>query len=582
MEPRPIRLPGQRETTSELIEVRKQIELVETKAELVALTQAVESIGTDTPSRIVAVEAFGDHVARDEYLHDDPHWFESQSEFSRPEDRKHGDNYPFWQSEVELAQIRGVCSNLCEVDEIGSSALENLTNYVLGKRGFEYVAEAKFPRVDNELATAVQSALDEYIEDSNWDTVLERESFKRAHREGESLLTIEPIGGGRAWSDIIEPSHLTEPDAPRDLEDFYGLGALNWKYGIAKMENNPRRRLGYFVERFANQQDWSYYTTKQMTHIKNNVDDVIARGMPDLYPAFKDLKRAEKLLRNTAEGAAVQACIAYIKEGAQGVRAADLEANKGGSNALHWLESKQRGKGGPKEVTTRRFLPATVLNVKAGTKYHAGPLGSSNANTYIDIVQALMRRAGIRWQMPEYMISGDASNGNFASTLVAEAPFTKSSEHRQSRFQNYYRSHMWKVVDVALAAGVFDKFGVRSLRELKKRISIEVEGDDIAVRDKLEEHTIRREMHAAGILSSKTWAKEVGIDHEEETEKGATPIGFADALPDGWVRRMPEKLATTDSDEVPSPADKTEDGTEESSESVDRLAVASRSWENYP
>lgn len=542
-----VKLPGKTDPQDrQLAQVRKQLDIAETKAELVAITQAIESV---SQNRIVAVEDFGDRVARDEYLTDDPHWFDINSEFSRPDDRREGDNYPFWRSEVELAEIRGVCSNLGEVDEVGSSALENLTNYVLGRRGFEYVAEAR-SQSDKELQEAVQAVLDDYVEESGWDTTLERESFKRAHREGESLISVEPIGGGRAWSDIIEPSHLTAPDNPRALEDHFGLEMFDWKYGIAKVLGHPRRRVGYFVQRFGNPQDWSFYTSHQATHIKNNVDDVVARGMPDLFPAYKDLRRAEKLLKNTAEGAAIQAAIAYIKEGAQGVRAADMESNKGGSDALSWLEKINRGKGSARDVTHRRYVPGTVLNVKQGTKYHAGPLGSSNANTYIDVVQALLRRAGIRWQMPEYMISGDASNGNFSSTLVAESPFTKSSEHRQSRFQNHYRGHMWRVVDVALKAGLFERYGVGSLRELKRRIEIDVQGDDIAVRNKAEEHLIRKEQHAAGIMAGETWAKEVGLDHAEEVEKGAKPQGMADPA-----------LVT---------------------ESVERLAAASRSWRNYP
>lgn len=515
-------------TAKQIAETRQELALIESKAELIAYTQALESL--TTPERVVVAEGFGDIVDRNEHLYDDPYWFTQGVGYSRPGDRVAGDYYPYWRTETELAELRGICSNVAEADEVGVAALENLANYVLGRRGFEYTATAKV-RADDALAAAVQALIDEHIDASCWADCLEREAFVRSHKEGEAFLAIEPTAGGRTQTTIIEPSHVTEPDNGQLVEDYYGLsGSIEWKYGVAKRNNRPAQRFGYFVEHFGDAADWDFYTTDAITHIKRNVDNVVARGMSDFFPVYQDLQRAEKLLRNTAEGSAVQACIAFIKEGGPGVRAADLEATKTGSSALNWLQKVQKGDGTSRDVEHRKFMPGSVFTVKNGTKYHAGPLGQSSAPTYIDVVQALLRRAGVRWSMPEYMISGDASNGNFASTLVAESPFTKGSEHRQNRYGKNFEGHFWKVVGFAVRAGTFESFGVSTLRDLKRRVELGSKGPDIAVRDRLQEHQIRMEENAAGILSAETWAEEAGRDYAAEIKKGAAKQETAPAF----------------------------------------------------
>ncbi len=176
--------------------------------------------------------------------------------------------------------------------------------------------------------------------------------------------------------------------------------------------------------------------------------------------------------------------------------------------------------------------PGTRVDIKAGAKYHAGPLGTPRGQSYLDIVQAALRLVGVRWQMPEYMISGDASNNNFSSTLVSEAPFTKSSEAKQTFYCRKYQELMWKVLAMAYQAGLFEL----PPRRAQQYLSLTCTGPDIAVRDKLEDHTIRKEEHQAGLLSLDTWAAETGRDLADEQEKGAEPqvmpgTGVADGKP---------------------------------------------------
>jgi hypothetical protein len=60
---------------------------------------------------------------------------------SMPQDRKQGRNRPFFSTEQQLAEQRGIARVIATTDETGIGVLKNLTNYIIGS-GFEYEAVA--------------------------------------------------------------------------------------------------------------------------------------------------------------------------------------------------------------------------------------------------------------------------------------------------------------------------------------------------------------------------------------------------------------------------------------------------------
>ena len=175
--------------------------------------------------------------------------------------------------------------------------------------------------------------------------------------------------------------------------------------------------------------------------------------------------------------------------------------------------------GGSKTVRYEKFDPGRVIDV-VGKKYHAGPMGSSHAPVYIEVIQMLLRRVGQRWNMPEYMVSGDASNANFASTLVAESPFVKSATACQQFYAESFESLIWKMLRIAFAWGRFDQW-TDNFAQIKHFVKLQVEPPPVSTRDALEETTVNSALNASGILSDETWSARENLDHEEELAKGA-------------------------------------------------------------
>ncbi len=72
----------------------------------------------------------------------------------------------------------------------------------------------------------------------------------------------------------------------------------------------------------------------------------------------------------------------------------------------------------------QRFAPGTILDVYAGTEYHF-PAAGIDAARFVAVLQAELRAIAARLVMPEFMLTSDASNANYSSTLVAEGPAVK-------------------------------------------------------------------------------------------------------------------------------------------------------------
>lgn len=505
---------------------------------------------------------------------------------SSRQDRDEGDDKPFFSNENDLAAIRGRSRWIAGANGLGNGILEKLTDYVIGT-GFVFKFQPKNPvapapvqqpapiptatptatpqpgasgerqgsvaGADGEqpvstgvapgeqlppqqppapveepkdpLATLCQEIWDRFAEENDWQGDLDREIFTRVRRDGEALVLVYPGEAGSSIIRLAEPDNLTEPHGPQDLERAYGIDHLpgDWKYGIHTAADDVCQIYGYHFQWSENSADFDYLPVEMVEHIKVNVDRTVKRGLSDFYPVLQRLETSEKLLRNTEAGAAVQAAIAYIRESAEGTGKSAAE------NAQFSRVDFTHPSGMPsgRQVNVKKFEPGTVITVPNGQKYHPGPLGSERGQDFIFILQASMRWIGNRWSMPEFLISGDASNANMASTMVAESPWVKSCQAKQHFMKRRFANIVWRVIGNAVRAGMFDAHGIwsmdaKAVEQIKKLVVLDIEAPQIEVRDKAAETDRRAVLHEKKILSAKTWTSQEGEDWETEQRQLAT------------------------------------------------------------
>ncbi len=433
----------------------------------------------------------------------------------RVDDRTEGRYRPVYEIEDDLARQRGIARVLAAVDEHGIGVVDTLANYTLGT-GYVYEVSPKDP-VNEPLAEVVQAIVDEFVErfSVKWRRK-EREYHNRSRRDGEAFLKLDPIGGGKAEVEFVEPAEITEPTDTRQISEFAGFPSLDWTMGIGTDWGRPDRVHGYFQDKTGDQQDWDYIPADRMVHAKRNVDDRAKRGVSDFYPVWRDMERAAKVLRNSGEGAALQAAIAYIREHVPGVGLAAVQSMNSAKQVASIDQSWPQGNSTTSKF--RKFNPGTILDVPAGQQYKPGPMGAERNEGFVTIAQSIWRSTGVRWLMPDYMITGDPSNGNFASTLVAESPFVKARQADQVWYAEDFTEVIWGVLRIAVNTSIeLRRLGIQTVEQLRRLVKVNIEPPRVDVRNRSEDTQINSILSQRGLVSDRTWsgAEDLDYDHEQ-------------------------------------------------------------------
>ena len=454
--------------------------------------------------------------------------------YSTVDDRTEGRWRPLYDNAFDLARMRAGWRELAEYTSTAVGAVEALGNYVLGT-GYTFTVQSTSGEDGSNVMAGIredanvkkaQRVIDQFLEDNEFVGDLDREIHDRSRTDGEVFIRLIP-DGWRTRACLIEPEQIVEPQSPRELEDWLGTGEeVNyWHHGIHTLwdrqvgHGDPTRPRGYHVIHDQNGDEWDYVSADQMLHIKRNVSRNAWRGVSDFLSITRDLQLIEKIRRNTGEGAAIQAAIAFIREHAPGVTGSSITAMVQGGSTTNYDKPV---KDSSRTTYSEQLQPGTVKDIPQGMKYHAGPLGMLRSAVYVEVEQNIIRASiGVRWQMPEYMIAGDASNANYASALVSESPFVKARENDQAFYSRKFDQMLWMVIHIAWKAGYF---GSADWQQLKASVSLKIDPPDVASRDTMKQAQTNAIEQQAGVLSTRTWANEAGRDYEEEVKNGAKPM----------------------------------------------------------
>ena len=466
------------------------------------------------------LEAWGDTVDRTEYLYDDsPPWFSADGygwSTTSLSDRKDGSFRPVYETEVDLAAQRAVARALGSITRIHDGAIDSLANYTFGG-GFDFVVTAKSRDLDQQAAGLIrklQEVVDGFIETAKLSGDLDREIHHRSRIDGECLVKLRTDSRGQIRPQIIESEQLTEPLNSREIEEYEGLcqsiddAALNWKFGVATERDDSSCVVGFHVLTGDTAHDWEFVPEAKAEFFKRNTTRNAKRGVSDLYGIFSELKNEARLSRNAVLGASVQAAIAWIRQHPPGVSPA--QATSVGGTAAVGVTNLPRKTGGTQQRNALKYQAGSILDVPNGLEYKPGPLGAERNAGFDLIGQRALRRIGQRWNMPESMISGDASNANYASSLIAEAPFVKARQADQVWYGTRFVSMLWKVIAMHWRAGAFERFGV-SMEQLRRFIDIVVNYPSVESRDPLKIAQTAQVLDGLGVISPATIATQQGL-----------------------------------------------------------------------
>lgn len=420
--------------------------------------------------------------------------------------RKDGSYRPFVWTEPQLDWERARARWLVTENPLAAGICTRLATFTV-RTGYSYEAQpTRRHRKDAaavQLADLVQQVVDEFVDLNNF-SEMELECALRDPCDGEVFIRSFGQNNGTTLARFIEPEQIRQP-----------LGSPhNWLYGKesapADVVNTRSYAVCYDPDRA---DDWEQVDAADVSEIKANTPSTVKRGISDFHAGTAEMiEGAWKLLTAMRTGATISACIPWIEQFEAG--AAAVSGNIGATKNLNFPTGTHPITG--REQNFRQFQPGEILKVGKGRQYLPPPLAANTSN-YIATEQACLRAIGQRWDMPEYMVSGDASNANYASTLVAGSPFVIAIELRQARLKRLFLRVLWVAIRNAAQAGKFVVNGQRyGAEDVQRLVDVQATPPAVAIANKAEEATVDHQDIAAGVMSKKTRRAKIGLDDEQE------------------------------------------------------------------
>ncbi|MCL2005082.1 MAG: phage portal protein [Planctomycetaceae bacterium] len=383
-----------------------------------------------------------------------------------------------------LDLLRNDCRLLAYSNEFAINALENRINYAVGQ-GHRYQAVAKNPH-DDDTAQRAQDILDTFCDENDWPR-RQREIMRRRDRDGEVFCRLFPSRNSILQVRFVEPEQIATP--PK----YFNKPHMS--FGIQSDPDDIETALGYWI-------DGTWVNADSIQHRKANVDSNVKRGLPLLVPVRKNLRRAEKLLRNMSVVAEIQSAIALIRKHQTTEREAVRQFVQ--NQATKQVVDSETGQ----VQTFRHFSPGTIIDSGANMEYEF-PASAIDASKYILVLQAELRAIASRLVMPEFMLTSDTSNASYTSTMVSEGPAVRMFERLQYEIIGEDKQLFKMLFREAENQGLLPSGALH-------RISIHAIAPMLAARDRLNEARADEILYGLGVISKETLAMRYGLDPSQE------------------------------------------------------------------
>jgi len=426
-----------------------------------------------------------------------------------------GEQLPIYLSWWQLKSIRDRARFVFATNEFAHGLVQCFQSFVVGSAGFKWrVAsiDLKNP-VPEDLLKRCQASLDIFREYNSMVDV-ENEIVYRLHVDGEVFIRKFPQANGMLVIRFIEPElvrgYATDIGSPKD------------SFGIICEEDDINSVLGYqVILKPSVSREPTFIPADEIIHIKIGTNSNAKRGLTTFYPVFQNLTNCEDILASTVTMAKARAKVAMIRkvnnvapDSMASLVDSQIDATLGGSNNM----------GATENIGLERFGYGSIITAPANIDYEF-PGANVDAAGLIQVLQANLRSLATRFGISETLMSGDASNNNYSSALIAEAPARRTFERWQGivgrslaecRFEPN-KSLAWSQIHLASEHGIIPK-------EILKNIKITSEAYSLQSREHQKEAEMNNVYHSMGVKSIQTIRSELGLDNDTEASNFIKPI----------------------------------------------------------
>ena len=309
------------------------------------------------------------------------------------------------------------------------------------------------------------------------------EYARRCWRDGEAFLRKFPSARWPCPVRFLDPETIGspphEPDtagiltAPGDIETVRGYQRLN------PVSHELLEEI----------------TSDEVLHTKHGVDSNEPRGVSYLTPLLDALRRYEGWLDTELQARKLQASIVLWRK----VHGSPLQAA-----ALADAQAQAGFGGGSDAIRREKFRAGTILTTAQGTDLQfLQP--NTNFGDSMPLGRQLLLCLAAGAGLPEFMLTSDASNSNYASTMVAEGPAVKLFQAEQTFFTREF-DRLWEwVMREAQFLGLLP-------RDFFEHVTTRWTLPQLINRDRPRERMADVHLVEAGVLSRAEVARREGVD----------------------------------------------------------------------
>ena len=405
-------------------------------------------------------------------------------------------------TEYELTEMRIQASNLFRQRPLAKGLVNGIKNYIIGK-GF-----AIEPDTLNEQALEYWK---NWKKINNIDAKVE-EIITRTLRDGEIFQQKFKTLTGLKYR-FIDPQQIQNH-----------ANSMERSYGIYTKEGDVEEPLEYdrvfYDNKGAMQTD--VIKAKDMDHFKIGVDSNVKRGLSFFvgiaryivdYDGFLDDRTKLNKLRTffAVIGKALGATPVSTLAG----EFTDADSGKDSSKVTSDSPSKQKKKWKSGSVVFEKGIDWDLKNLN---------IAASDAK---EDGRSILLQIAAGTNLPEFMVTGDASNANYSSTMVSESPGVKTIEHWQEYFGRIYKQMFTEVIEYGILTGkvpdsykktITDKEGKDKSETVDTETTVTIIYPIILHKDLLDETKAAALHRTMGIASKRTLATKFSYDYDHEKE----------------------------------------------------------------
>jgi capsid protein len=244
------------------------------------------------------------------------------------------------------------------------------------------------------------------------------EHARRCWRDGEAFLRLFRDQNGPPRIRFVDPELIMASATAPDSQ------------GILTRPLDVETPLAFLLGRPGFPEQVEQVPAEEMLQTRIGSDSNEKRGVSLFAPLIDPLEHYERWMETELQARKLQSSIVLWRKVQGSPQAVEGVADS----------AAQSGRGGRRE----RFSPGTILTTNHATEIQfLQP--DTNFGDAVPLGRMLLLSIAAGAGLPEFMLTADASNANFASTMIAEGPAVKFF-HREQQFFGREFTRLWRRV----------------------------------------------------------------------------------------------------------------------------------------